>query len=171
MGCNQHNIREFLIKFWEGRTTLEEEKMIHDFFAYSEVPDDLLNDANYFNLIKQEKSLELGEEFDQEVLSLLGDAPVSSSNSHFFQSYLFKIAASVILIAGIGWWLINTSDTPIADNSHPTEIQKTLSEKESLEVRRAYQETKSALFMISNTMNKAKKHTRKLDKINKYEKK
>lgn len=176
MGCNQYNIREYLEKFWSGETTLEEEKNIKDFFTFNEVPNDLKDDAVYFkniNVVVDEAFLD--DDFDAEILSLLGDKKTAKGNLVLFSSPLFRMAAAVLLILGIVFLTWNLSDVPtipVTDNTNNQSVS--LNEfslvKSQLEKNSSYKKTKNTFMLIGSKMNTIIKHAEKLNKLNQIEK-
>lgn len=155
MGCNQYNIKEFLDKFWEGKTSLEEELAIKEYFKFNEIPEDLKYMASYFSLIDSEQNLELDEDFDLGVMAQVHES-YEGRKTKVFSLYnkWFGMAASFILILGTVYWAYDQSQNNVnhADQAGIDKIE--LNETNKLEVRTALDETKSALYILSDKLNK-----------------
>ena len=169
MGCNQYNIREFLEKFWEGNSSLEEENAIREYFQYNEVPDDLKEAAAYFSWIDNQKvENQLDDSFDEEIMSKINGNYSSGGRVVSMPMKWLSMAASIALIFGLAWWgYVNTKDNqPIAGESN---INKELNEAEKVEVKNAFGITKNALFMVSSKLNKGTDQVNKIKKFNEAE--
>lgn len=88
----QH-IEALLEKFWEGDTTLEEERMLKAYFASGQVDDSLKQYAPFFQVLRQEQAVEL-----QRPPVVTEIRPVTYN----WKPWL--AAASVALLLSAGWW-------------------------------------------------------------------
>lgn len=110
-------IEQLLERYWNGETTLEEEQILHSFFAQEELPEHLLNYKSLFVYPKMQCETErLGEDFDEKVLRAI-HAPVVKAEpltalSRF--SGLWKSAAAVAILcvlSGLGRQVFTPSGT------------------------------------------------------------
>lgn len=91
----QHtDIQELLDRYWEGETSLEEERRLREFFAAESIPEQFRQEAAFFRALRAEMSVELPVK-----------APVQLPRRGV-QRYWRLAAASVafLLMAGAGWW-------------------------------------------------------------------
>lgn len=159
MGCNHDNIRELLLKFWDGKTSLEEEKNIKAFFQYNEVGEDLQEDKVYFELVRQNENIVLDEDFDRIIMDKIDKKSGGVVRTMNYRS-VYRIAATILIIIGIAalsWFMNNEDDKQIAETVDQEEVQK------------AFDETKEALLLMSSKLNKGGNHTMLLGKFNEAE--
>jgi hypothetical protein len=72
-----NEIKRLLEKYWLAETTLEEEKVLADYFRSGEVDVELLQYAPFFEYIDEEKQVSPGEDFEERILESVGlAAPV-----------------------------------------------------------------------------------------------
>lgn len=117
-------IEKLIEKYIEAKTTLEEEKLLKEYFLNNNVPAHLESYKSIFTYFKN-SSL---EHFDKSIT-----LPNEKNN----RSYLKWLSVAAMLIFFIGIFSV---------------YQKDLKEKE--EARIAYAETQKALNMIAQTLNK-----------------
>ena len=146
MGLNHHNIHEMLEKFWAGETSLADEQALKEFFAYNTPPEGSEEMAAYFALINDQP--EVSESFDEKILAHIEESQTRVFNMRTFWR-VTAAAASIFLVASIF----------IFTDNQPTEITQ------SPEVKEAFEQTKSALFMISTQLNEGQDHASKLVKF------
>ncbi len=84
-------ISELLDRYWEGETTLEEERTLKAYFNGGNLDARLLAIAPMFQAIREEQALEMTRK-----------AKVSPMRP---QMYLWAAAASIALILVAGWWM------------------------------------------------------------------
>ena len=73
-------ITQLLERYWECRTSLEEENILKAFFSQKDVPEELLRYKALFDYTLSEPKEEvLGDDFDEEIMSLINEpAPVKA---------------------------------------------------------------------------------------------
>ncbi|ETZ20899.1 hypothetical protein [Pedobacter sp. V48] len=86
-----------LEKYWRAETTIEEERLIKRHFATQELNDERSGDENWFEAIKDFKSIENNEVYITEIRPKSGGQLVSLSA-------LLKVAATIVLIAGMAFF-------------------------------------------------------------------
>jgi hypothetical protein len=160
---SEQEIRAMLERFWEGDTTLAEERTLKEYFAFANVPDDLEHIAAYFNATNVGTEEILDDSFDTEVLQRIGVEPKGGAvvrPLHSLGRY-WKMAAAVAVFVGLGAWLIWSQDStdPVIDG------QAIASNVDQEEVQKAFQETKKALFMLSNNFNRGSEQVKQLGKF------
>lgn len=147
MGLNHHNIHEMLEKFWAGETSLAEEQALKEFFAYNTPPEGSEEMAAYFALINEQP--EVSSEFDKKIMAHIekDETPVIRMRTFWRAT---AAAASVALLASIF----------IFSDNQPQEITQV-----DPAVQEAFEQTKSALFMVSTQLNEGKDYASKLVKF------
>jgi hypothetical protein len=85
-------ISALLDRYWEGESSLEDERAIKAYFQSGMVDERLATLAPLFQAIKQEQALQY---------------PVKAKNASMRpRIYHWAIAASVALLIGAGWWML-----------------------------------------------------------------
>ncbi|MBL7782904.1 MAG: hypothetical protein JNM22_16870 [Saprospiraceae bacterium] len=102
------HIEALLEKFWEGDTTLEEERLLKAYFASGQVDDSLKSYAPFFQVLRQEQAVEL-----QRPPVVTEVRPVTYN----WKPWL--AAASVALLLTTGWWW---SSRPNVDVPYTAEV-------------------------------------------------
>ncbi|MBK8428400.1 MAG: hypothetical protein IPL27_21650 [Lewinellaceae bacterium] len=87
------HIEALLEKYWEGDTTLEEERLLKTYFASSEVADSLRQYAPLFQVFREEQSVQFSKKATATVIK-----PVQ------YNWKPWAVAASVALLMSAGWW-------------------------------------------------------------------
>ncbi|EZH71575.1 hypothetical protein ATO12_07140 [Aquimarina atlantica] len=124
------NIEKLLEKYFEGETTISEEKELKVYFTRETVPSHLERYKDLFQYFSQESTI-----------TATKDLKLNTSSKKSRYAWM-GIAASIALIAGI--FLTNTPPNP----------DETLGTYEDPEI--ALQETKKILNMVSQLMNEGK---------------
>lgn len=107
-------ISALLDRYWEGESSLEDERAIKAYFQSGMVDERLATVAPLFQAIKQEQALQYTSK--------------AKSASMRPQMYHWAIAASVALLIGAGWWMLR--DT--APQGNPTELATTKPQKDAV---------------------------------------
>jgi hypothetical protein len=147
MGLNHHNIHEMLEKFWAGETSLAEEQALKEFFAYNNPPEGSEEMAAYFALLNEQP--EVSPAFDEKILAHLEEKQTPVFRMSTFWR-VTAVAASIALVASI--FIFNDNQTGDIAQIDP-------------EVQEAFEQTKSALFMISTELNEGQDHASRLVKF------
>lgn len=148
-------VEQLLSKYWEGETSLTEEKQLQQFFSYGDVPAHLLVYRDLFVAEEITLNPDLGLDFDREVLEKL-EVTEKSTSWNFM-----RIAAVgfILIVISIGLFkLDNTTNT-----------QSTAQEDTFNNPEEALAETKKAFAMMSVAFNKGQQPVMnmvKLDKTN-----
>lgn len=153
-------IEKLIKKYFEGNTSLEEEKKLKSFFAQDTVPRELEKYRHYFDLLNKEKSVSAKEV----------DFQPPAPKSRFYHLHSFRnwsVAAVIVLLVGLGLVL---------------DMYRTQPDQQ--EVNRAFDKTKYALnyagYWFGKGMSEtgelkyfqeAVKNTEKLDYYNQTEEK
>jgi hypothetical protein len=155
MKLNWDNIKEYLEKYYSGETSIDEENALKIFFKNNEVPSDLQEDKDYFcSLSEDYEPLNNHELKSMLNLAIKTGRPFNVKKSYRLQRIIgtISIAATILLIMGIGWFITSkTKESLMVDTySDPYE---------------AYYETQRLLLKISSNMNKAYTHMQPIAKL------
>lgn len=153
-------IEKLIKKYFEGNTSLEEEKKLKSFFTQDSIPQELERYRQYFNLLDKEKSVSIkGVDFHP---------PTPKSRFYHLNSLRnWSVAAVIVLLVGLGLFLDRQRTQP-----------------DQQEVDMAFEKTKYALSYAGywfskgmaetgelNYFQKGMKNTQKLKYYNHTEKK
>lgn len=161
MRMDLHEVKRLLEKYWQTETTLEEEEQLRAFFAQGDVPTELKNEADLFGFFQAEKTKALTENFESTVTKQLRKRQGGKLISMVGWGNLARIAAGIVVVVA-ATFLIRQE----VRKSYPKEVVDTYTDPQM-----AFEETKRALQMISNSFGKAKKEASKMQMLNDAEKK
>lgn len=86
-------IQDLLDRYWEGETTLEEERRLKAFFAQERVPEQFRREAQWFQALQADRSVEMPGQ------------PVVVAPSRRFRWISWAAAAAVASFLTVGSWL------------------------------------------------------------------
>ncbi len=140
-------VEQLLEKYWEGSSSIEEEKLIQEFFASNDLPKHLEAYSDLFTSPELSIHPELGKEFDAAILNKIKAEPKANVWN------AFKIAAIglILLITSISVFQVDTEKQVAQDTFNTPEA--------------ALAETKRAFAMISDAMNKGEQQMIFLSKL------
>lgn len=200
MNSNSAHIAALLEKYWEGETTLEEERTLKAYFAGNPLPSQFNREAALFKALAQEKTVELE-----------APARVVALKPQTYAWSRWAAAASVaILLAACAWWVLRPSagdpvSAPVAASRvqvlpenktpavaeekpapvlamnqapkkstarpHPKAPAKVEAPGTIEDPEQAIAEIKAALALVSSKLNKGKKEASKgLDRVDEVDK-
>lgn len=97
-------IEQLLDRYWQCETSLEEEQILRAFFQQNDIPAEMSQYKPLFTYVNEEKQTDvLGEDFDEKMLSLIGEEPkakVISIRQRLMP--LFRAAAVVAIVLTLG---------------------------------------------------------------------
>ena len=97
-------IEQLLERYWDCETTIEEEQILRAFFHQEDVPSNLIQYKPLFVYQKEQKSILVGEEFDEKMLGLIEKPVVKAQKLTIYRRFapLFKAAAMIAIILTVG---------------------------------------------------------------------
>ena len=156
-------------KYWEGETTVEEERELKRFFRL--LPPDVLSGplsaprreaANLFRYYAAaETEQPLGKAFDARLLRQLEARPFAPSTQWGWLVNPLRVAACLLMV--IATVLVSRHEYRKAAETRRTELET------YDDPRRAYEETKKALLLISVQLNAGKAYAGEIRKISEAE--
>jgi len=150
-------IKALLEKFYKGKTTLDEEKILREYFNNEVVDNTLIADKDIFLYQVQELESDNNiSDISDEIWNSLNKEDNSIKNKHLRFVYL-RIAASVIILLGSYFVLKNQ----VFDKQETIQFTDTYDNPEL-----AYQQAKEALLYVSAMLNNGANHLEPIQKIN-----
>ena len=156
---NLKQIEELLEKYYNGETSLEEERKLHWYFQTHEIPMHLRPDAEIFRYHYKQSREEVAPELSEKLSKLIDE---QERRSRFIIPvrtirWISGIAASILIILSL--WIGIGRD--IIRERHPGGFADTFDDPQL-----AYLETKKALLLVSEKLNTGTKELRHLNKYN-----
>ncbi|MEO9966705.1 MAG: hypothetical protein ABJF11_12990 [Reichenbachiella sp.] len=144
-------IKQLADKYWKAETTPEEERELkkHITSSYDSTMDQ--REVEYFKTLSQFSSQKLTDDFDDRFFA---NIEKESKVRNIYQHKWFQLAASVLLVLGV-----------VGGFEFQTYRSEQLARQQ--EAREAFEVAKSALFMVSEKMNKGSQYT--MDGLSKFE--
>lgn len=152
-----NKIKLLVEKYLEGETSLEEEKVLQQYFNEEEVAKDLKSFQPLFQYFRQQKQPELHNDFEAQLFSKLEEpkrATVKVKQLNKWKTPWVKIAAAILLLIG-GYTIYTQQHTAVIDEP----VDK-FAAYDATTTQEAYERTKAALMLISNKLDKGKKKTK-----------
>lgn len=144
------NIQTLLDKYFEGSSSLAEEKELRTYFQEEEVPQEWEAYKELFVWQGEEQELSLPSGFENKVLTQIEAQQQVGFVRRFLQHPLSRAAAIVFLMMGM-WWAYQT-DTQQIEEGVTAEINweqyQPKSKEEALSI------TRNAMIMLSKELNK-----------------
>lgn len=138
---NFKEIEDLLEKYYQGETTLEEEKQLKDFFLQGPVPVNLEPDAELFRYLDSASDQKMDDtEFDRKFIESIETPviPMYSSRRKFY--FALSLAAAILLLVV---FLFTFRDV----------INRKSSNNRITDPQLAYSETRKALMLVSVNFN------------------
>ena len=114
---NKPDIPHLLERYWEGETTLEEERRLKEFFATEPVPEQFRQEALLFRALRAQQSVQMPA----------GREMTVSPRPTFRLAWAAAASVALMLTAGIWWWTTRPDSTAQTVAQAPSE-QKTAQE-------------------------------------------
>jgi hypothetical protein len=147
-------IELLLEKYWKCETSLEEEKVLREYFKQPVVADALKESAILFRYLEQQRQRTLSDVSFEGALKKRMQPTETKMRSLVLNT--LRIAAGIsVVVASV--WLVRTQ----WQTSEATEITDTYDDP-----KKAFEETKRALQLISKNFGKAEKATANINLIN-----
>ncbi|MDD4760604.1 MAG: hypothetical protein WCR53_08360 [Bacteroidaceae bacterium] len=97
-------IEQLLERYWQCQTSVEEERILRDFFSQKEVPAHLQRYCALFAFEKNEEELHLGADFDRKILNRIEEPVVKARRNtiRFRLTPFYRAAAIVAVVLCLG---------------------------------------------------------------------
>jgi hypothetical protein len=117
MTMTKELVKNLLEKYWEGETSLEEERMLKSYFSSGNVDEQLRPYSPLFQAMMAEKAVQYPK------------VGIITAQPHRFQWHAWAAAASIAMVLTAGaWWLYHPN--PSADALAQTPVRPTLNQPE-----------------------------------------
>jgi hypothetical protein len=151
---NLHEIEKLLEKYFNGETSLEEERELRKFFAGREVPRKWIHLAGFFNYLDEEKEVSLeNPAFDARIRESLGESGIARlfDLRRPWIYWAAGVAASILILVAI-FVKFDPFSGRIDDTYDNPEV--------------AYVQAQKILLFVSDKMSKGTKDLKQIDKFN-----
>jgi len=91
-----------LKKYWNCETSVREEQELRDFFSRADLPEEFIQYLPLFAYIGEEQSVTLSDDFDERLQATIIAAGRKKKEQISFIAPFLRIAASILLIGGLG---------------------------------------------------------------------
>jgi hypothetical protein len=145
---NTREIEILLDKYFEGESTLADEKALKEFFNSGNVPGHLKEYTGIFGYFEIEKLEKIYPDFEEKILDRLSDHQIPFYQNRRFWYYFTGIAASLLFVFTILY------ESNFIENRY-TQQEKQL----------AYNQTKQALAYVSGKINQGFGPLQEMNKI------
>ena len=152
MDMDYKSIEQLIERYWRCDTTLEEEKLLRDFFTFEEVPQHLVRYRDLFVYQTIQRDTELDEDFDTRIFEAISNPTVRIKpvlDRKWFVP-LLRAVAIVFIVAFIG----NVAQD-IFQTDHPNYNYESYTDTYD-NPEAAYQQVSSALLIVSEGINRSK---------------
>ena len=140
-------IRKILDRFYQGETTLEEERMLEEYFSSTTVPQELIPDKDLFQSIGAgNDSVVVPTDLNQKIIDAIGHVESKATRTRRISLFsLSGLAAGLLIMIAVYLFFIRT-DKPelLASNQMIDTFQDPMD---------AYEEAKRALAFVSSKLN------------------
>lgn len=157
------NMDELKKKYWKGKSEVNEEQALKKHFSKTEKGQ---IEDEYFSYLENKKKEKLNDpDFDKEILHFIDEH--QGVKRSLFHKINWQIAAAVVILFTTSVLIINrqkgSRDTISASNQ--IVVEDTFEDPQL-----AYEETKKALLLISNKLNKGNAYTAEFVKFSQSQK-
>jgi hypothetical protein len=140
-------IRKRLNRFYLGETTLEEEKMLYEYFSSHTVPEEFLPDKDLFlTMGSGEDAVPVPEDLNQKIIDSIDRVERKATRTRRISVFsLSGLAAGLLIMIAVYLFYIRTDTSPmLADNQMVDTYENPLD---------AYEEAKRTLAYVSAKLN------------------
>lgn len=161
----QAKIRALLEKYWQAETSVEEERVLADYFRQPDIPADLEPVRGVFAWREEEAELRPGADFDSRMLRRIEEMEGSGARGGVVRGFSvrFAAAAAIILCLGIGLLIPAISPGP-RERVAPVvaaENMRIISKDTYTDPNQALAAVRQALLLASMRINEGKHITQK----------
>jgi hypothetical protein len=155
-------IRKMLERFYQGETTLEEERLLQDYFLSTSVPEELLPDKDLFqSFVAGTESVEVPEDLDQRIIASIDRAEHKANRTRRISLFsLSGLAAGLLVMIAVYLFYVRSEKSPlIASNQMSDTYQDPML---------AYEEAKRTLVYVSNKLNTGTSEFEQVKQVSKF---
>lgn len=145
------NINQILEKYWEGKTSLQEEDTLKQYFNNGNVAPELQQYQPLFQFFKEEQDVLISDDFEKRLLLEIEKEQPTKVRKLTWMTSIRAIAAVGIILLGAVFIF----------QSIPTQKEDPFAKYEITDEKEAYEATKAALALLSGKMRKGSKKATK----------
>jgi len=128
-----NDIKRLIEAFYNGETSIEEEKALFEYFANENVPEELLSEKRYFNQLRRLEIIKVPKELPSKIDSLFDSFEKQEIQTKRFRKLVAwaSSAAAIIILFFTGYYynmdknLFIDNDTLLANNTAKIDSQLT----------------------------------------------
>lgn len=154
-------LEQLLEKYWNCETSLEEEKLLREYFKGNDVPESMKDTASLFKYFETERARTSEEDLGRTVTKKIRSRQRGKIITMVNVYRMARIAAGLLVVV-VATYFVRQE----VRKSYPPEIADTISDP-----KLALEETKKALLLISRGFGKAKEGAAKVNMLNEAEEK
>jgi hypothetical protein len=147
MNMKEARIKELLDKYWNAEASEQDEAELRFLLADNSLPVEYAKYKSMFGYFHQE------QEEDVEIDPDIFENPTKKNTAYSKSNWYMGIAASLLILISVAFYI----------------FQKIEKNRITAEEQLAYEQTKKALLLISEKLNKGKSYTYEITSINKAE--
>lgn len=157
-----NKIQALLDKYWEAQTSIEEEKILKNYFNQSDIDTRLKEFQPLFQHFELEKEVSVSDGFEDRLLSQISEKPDTKVIQLKSWYYRIASAAAILLICFTAYFLQQYEPMQPSKKGATVIV---LDDAENAE--EAYAKVKAALMIVSAKMNKGNQATKQsIGKLN-----
>jgi hypothetical protein len=140
-------IRKMLERFYRGETSLEEERMLQDYFASTSVPEELIPDRDLFRSFDDgADAVEFPADLNQKILASIDQVERKETRTRRISLFsLSGLAAGLLVMIAVYLFYIRTDRSPLIASNEMVDTYE--------DPMTAYEEAKKALAYVSAKLN------------------
>jgi len=150
------HMEELLDKYYQGKTSISEEKILRDFFEGDDVPDHFRAEAEIFGFFNREKEATLSGEMEANFDRIISGAKSRNLNLGRGLKYYWLSGAAAVILILIGIFV----DLKLRENNAYRAGQDTFEDPYL-----AYNEARKVLYLVSEKMNTGREPLKNLEKL------
>jgi len=155
-----NEIKILLDRYLEGNSSLEEEKLLQEFFSQNkqQIPDEWKHYVAYFKHIEETKKVEPSKNIEELVLAKIEDTPPVIKKMKWVED-LWIVAAAAI-VGGL-LFMMNV----VQEMTKPVNGDSITVEYKEEEIQKAYKEAVHIMQFVSEKLNKGRKPLQEIKRI------
>ncbi len=154
-------VRKMLERFYQGETTLEEEKALQDYFSSTTVPEELLPDRELFETFgSADESIAVPRDLNKKILDTIDRVERKEVRTRRISIYsLSGLAAGLLALIAVYVFFLRTDDAV-----NYASFQDTDTYEDPME---AYEEAKRTLAYVSDKLNYGTSELKHMQQVSK----
>ena len=130
----KETISAALDKYYDGKSTLEEEDHLFDLLNQDDLDEAFFHDRDQFNFFRQERKVNLSENFDNKLESVILNYEEKPAPRFDYTKNWLSIAAVLLLTVGLTWWFYSSNSTVWLETVSQNNVQKELTLSDNSQV-------------------------------------